>query len=184
MLGTSDACIAVHPSDMCVALAIFDAVVWTQKVDGSTRAIPLTGFHCLPGTTPARETVLDDGELITHVVLPPSTWSRRSHYLKVRDRASYEFALTSAAVALAMAGDRIAVARIALGGVATKPWRAWDAEAKLIGEVPTPDVLSAAADAALAAATPRRDNGFKIELAKRTIVRAFTELLDRPDGVH
>jgi xanthine dehydrogenase YagS FAD-binding subunit len=181
VLGVSDRCIAVHPSDMCVALAIFDAVVRTERPDGGGRDIALCDFHLEPRDTPERETVLERGELITEIVLPLEPWSARSHYLKVRDRASYEFALASAAVALELDGDRIAVARIALGGVATKPWRARDAEQLLVGAQPTPVALAAAADLALAGAQPRRDNAFKVELARRTIVRAFTELLARID---
>jgi xanthine dehydrogenase YagS FAD-binding subunit len=182
VLGTSDRCIAVHASDMCVALVMFDAIVHTQKVDGTKGVYGLNDFHLVPGDTPERETVLEHGELITHVVLPPLLWSWRSHYLKVRDRASYEFALTSASVALQMNGDQIALARLALGGVGTKPWRAWDAESQLHGQAATPATFAAAAETALARALPRRDNAFKIELAKRTIVRAFTELLARPEG--
>ena len=179
VLGTSDHCIAVHASDMCVALAIFDAIVRTRRPDGTSRDIPLVDLHLLPGTTPERETVLDIGELITEVIVPPLPWATCSHYLKVRDRASYEFALASAAVALRFDGDVIAEARIGLGGVATKPWRARDAEAELAGQRPSPALFAVAADAALAGAVARRDNGFKIELGKRTVVRALTELVAR-----
>jgi xanthine dehydrogenase YagS FAD-binding subunit len=182
VLGTSDKCIAVFPSDMCVALAIFDAIVRTQKVDGSTRDIPFNDFHRAPGDTPEIETVLEHGELITHVILPQLAWSRSSHYLKVRERTSYEFALASAAVALEVEDDTITVARIALGGIATKPWRAWDAELSLIGKPPTQHELLQAAHYALAGAIARRDNAYKIPLAQRTIVRAFSELIDRQNG--
>jgi xanthine dehydrogenase YagS FAD-binding subunit len=184
ILGTSDKCIAVNPSDMCVALAIFDPTVRTQRVDGTTRDIPFVDFHRLPGDTPERETVLEHGEIITHVILPPLAWSKRSHYVKIRERSSYEFALTSAAVALELDGETITTARIALGGVATKPWRAWDAEQSLIGKSRTQAELAFAANLAVASAIARRDNAFKIELAQRTIVRAFNELLarDQPNG--
>ncbi|MCI0573766.1 MAG: xanthine dehydrogenase family protein subunit M [Myxococcaceae bacterium] len=179
VLGTSDKCIAVSPSDMCVALAILDAVVRTRKSDGTTRRIPIDAFFLLPGDTPERETVLEHGELITHVDLPHLPFARRSHYLKVRDRASYEFALASAAVALDVDGDRIRTARVALGGIATRPWRSPEAERVLTGQAPTADVFRAAADAALASAVPQKHNAFKVELAKRTLVRALTTVLSR-----
>ena len=134
MLGTSENSLATHPSDMCVALAMLDAVVSTQQVNGKSRRIPFNDFHLLPGETPDRETVLEHGELILHIEIEPSKLSRRSHYLKVRDRASYEFALASTAVALDVEGDTIRAARIALGGVATKPWRSREAEAALTGK--------------------------------------------------
>jgi xanthine dehydrogenase YagS FAD-binding subunit len=180
ILGTSDKCIAMNPSDMCTALAILDAVVRTQRPDGSTRAIPFNEFHLLPGDTPERETVLEHGELITHVDLPDLPCARRSHYLKVRDRASYEFALVSAAVALEVDAGTIRAARVSLGGVATKPWRSPEAERMLAGRRPTSDSFRAAADAALADAVPQRHNGFKVALAKRTLVHALTEVAARP----
>jgi xanthine dehydrogenase YagS FAD-binding subunit len=179
ILGTSAHCIAMNPSDMCTALAILDAVVRTQRPNGSTRAIPFNEFHLLPGDTPERETVLEHGELITHVDLPDLPLARRSHYLKVRDRASYEFALTSAAVALDLDGGRIRTARVALGGVATKPWRCPEAEQVLEEQPATIDRFRAAAEAALAGAKAQRFNGFKIELAKRTLVRALTTVAAR-----
>jgi xanthine dehydrogenase YagS FAD-binding subunit len=176
VLGTSESCIATHPSDMCVALAILDAVILTQQANGNTRRIPFNDFHLLPGETPDRETVLERAELILGVEIEPSKLSRQSHYLKVRDRASYEFALASAAVALDVEGDTIRAARIALGGVATKPWRSREAEAALTGKQTTQETFRAAAEAAFADARPRRDNAFKIELGKRTLVRALEEL--------
>lgn len=179
ILGTSDICIAMFPSDMCTALAILDAVVRTQKADGSTRHIPFNDFHLPPGNTPECETVLEHGELITHVDLPDLPFARWSHYLKVRDRASYEFALASAAVALALEGGTIRTARVALGGVATRPWRCPEAEQVLAGKRPSAEVFRAAADAALAGAAPRKHNAFKVELAKRTLVHAMNELLTR-----
>ncbi len=179
VLGTSESCIATHPSDMCVALAMLDAVVSTQKANGDTRRIPFNEFHLLPGETPDRETVLEHGEVILGIEIESSRLSRQSHYLKVRDRASYEFALTSAAVALDVDGDTIRAARIGLGGVATKPWRSPEAEAALTGKPVAKDTFRAAAEAAFAAAKPRRDNAFKIELGKRTLVRALEELWQR-----
>lgn len=176
VLGTSESCIATHPSDMCVALAMLDAVVSTQKENGKGRRIPFNDFHLLPGETPERETVLERGELILHVEIEPSKLNRQSHYLKVRDRASYEFALASAAVALELEEDTIRAARVALGGVATKPWRSLEAEAALTGKAAAKETFRAAAEAAFSGAKPRRDNAFKIELGKRTLVRALEEL--------
>ena len=176
VLGTSESCIATHPSDMCVALALLDAAVSTQRADGTRREIRFNDFHLLPGDTPEHETVLERGELILRVEIEPSKLSRQSHYLKVRDRASYEFALASAAAALDLDGDKIRAARVALGGVATKPWRSPEAEAALIGKSANKETFRAAADAAFAAAKPRRDNAFKIELGKRTLVRALEDL--------
>lgn len=177
ILGTSEHCIAVFPSDMCTALAILDPIIHTRKTDGSTREIAFRGFHLLPGSTPDRENALERGELITHLELPDVPVARRSHYLKVRDRASYEFALASAAVAFELDGDRIVEARIALGGIATRPWRAIAAESTLAGRKATRENFRAAAEAALAQAKPRQHNQFKVELAKRTLVFAFEELL-------
>jgi xanthine dehydrogenase YagS FAD-binding subunit len=174
VLGTSDQCIATNPSDMNVALAALDALVHVKGANGA-RKIEVAAFHTLPGDHPERETVLEPGELITHVELPASAFAARSHYLKVRDRASYAFALASAAVALELAGGTIKDARIALGGVATKPWRSLAAERALIGAAATPEVFRKAADAALAGARPQAENQFKVELAKRTLVRALTE---------
>ena len=179
VLGTSDKCIATHPSDMGVALAILDATVRTLRPDGSTRAIPFADFYLLPGQTPERETALEHGELITHVDLPDLPAARRSHYLKVRDRGSYEFALASAAVLLDVRDDVIQMARIALGGVATKPWRSPEAERTLHGRTANAETFRAAAEAAIAGATPRQHNAFKIELAKRTLVHALVELVTR-----
>lgn len=172
ILGGSDKCIATHPSDMCVAMAALDARIRVQGTDGE-RVIPFADFHLLPGDTPEKETLLKTGELITAVDLPPLPASARSHYLKVRDRASYEFALASAAVVLFMEHGNIVSARIALGGVGTKPWRAVKAEQLLKGK-PSAELFTAAADAALEGARPQTFNAFKTELARRTIVRALT----------
>src|SRR5438874_1905981 len=173
VLGTSDHCIAAHPSDMCVALAALDAIVRVTGHRGD-RIIPFNEFHALPGDHPERETTLAPGELITAVDLPALAFARRSCYVKVRDRASYAFALASAAVALDVRGRTILGARIALGGVGTKPWRAPDAEQTLVGATLEPSSYRRAADAALADAVPRAHNRFKVELAKRTLVRALT----------
>jgi len=173
VLGTSEHCLAAHPSDMCVALAALGALV---RIDGpqGERVVPVIDFHLLPGDHPERETVLEDGDLITAVDIPPLGFARRSVYVKVLDRASYAFALASAAVALDVRDGVVADARIALGGVATKPWRAPEAERMLRGQRVGAEAFRAAAEAALAGAVPRQHNAFKIELAKRTLVRALT----------
>jgi xanthine dehydrogenase YagS FAD-binding subunit len=173
VLGTSDKCIATHPGDMPVALVALDAVVHTRRPGGGERSIPLTDFHVAYGDDPARESVLEHGELITGVELPAVPWFERSTYLKVRDRASYEFALASAAVALDLNHGSIRAARVALGGVGTKPWRSREAEQVLTGAKADEATFRAAADAALKDARPQRNNGFKIELAKRTLTRAL-----------
>lgn len=173
VLGTSDKCIATFPGDMPVAMAALDAVVHTRRPNGTERTIPLADFHVSYGDDPARETVLEHGELITGVELPATPWFARSIYLKVRDRASYEFALASAAVALDLNHGSIRSARVALGGVATKPWRSQEAEKVLTGAKAEEATFRAAAEAALKDARPQRNNGFKIELAKRTLTRAL-----------
>jgi xanthine dehydrogenase YagS FAD-binding subunit len=174
ILGQSDQCIATHPSDMCVALAALEAVVRVSGPKGE-REIAFADFHRLPGDTPDHETNLQPDELITAVDLPASKFAARSHYLKIRDRASYAFALVSVAVALEMGADgKIATARIALGGVAHKPWRALEAEQALAGKAAGEETFRAAAEAALANANGYVHNTFKIELAKRSIVRALT----------
>lgn len=173
VLGTSSHCIATSPGDMPVAMAALDAVVRVHG-PGGDRAIPLVDLHLVPAAHPERETVLRQGEIITAVDIPPLPWATRSHYRKVRDRASFAFALASAAVALDLDGGRIRGARIALGGVGTKPWRSRAAEASLIGKAPTPENFRAAAEAELKGAVAHGENDFKIELAKRTMVRALT----------
>ncbi|PXA94276.1 molybdopterin dehydrogenase, partial [Nostoc sp. 3335mG] len=175
VLGASDACVATHPSDMCVALAMLDAVVRIEGPAGP-RAIPFGEFHRLPGDRPDLDTVLGAGELIVAIDLPPSPIAARSTYRKVRDRASYAFALVSVAAALDMDGDRIDDVRIALGGVAHKPWRATKAEAMLRGQRVDEATIRAAAAAEFADARPLRDNGFKPELAARTLVAVLAEL--------
>lgn len=174
ILGQSDQCIATHPSDMCVALAALDAVVRVQGRNGE-RQIPFADFHRLPGATPNVDTNLAGDELITTVDLPPMPFATRSHYLKVRDRATYAFALVSVAAILDLDESKmIRNARLAMGGVAHKPWRALKAEENLVGKTAEEAAFRAAAEAELADARAYRDNGFKIELAKRSIVRALT----------
>ena len=175
ILGASEACVATHPSDLCVALAALDAVVHLQG-RGGTRTLPFTELHRLPSEHPEIETMLEPGELITAVELPALSTGARSTYRKVRDRASYAFALVSVAAVLEADGGTIGNVAIALGGVAHKPWRATLAEAALKGRAPTEANFRAAAEAELAGARPLRDNGFKIELAKRTIVAVLADL--------
>ena len=172
ILGTSEHCIATHPSDMAVALMALDAVVHVRGARGE-RAIPLGQFYLLPGDHPELETTLASDELIVSVHVPALDFARRSLYLKVRDRASYAFALASAAVALDMTGGTIRDARIALGGVGTVPWRARAAEEVLRGRRLESQTLQRAADAALQGAIPRGHNAFKIDLARRTLMRAL-----------
>jgi xanthine dehydrogenase YagS FAD-binding subunit len=181
VLGTSPHCIATHPSDMCVALAALDASVNVTGKSGD-RAIPFNEFHRLPGDTPEIDTNLQPGELITSVDLPASASSLPSTYRKVRDRASYAFALVSVAAAMKVKSGTIRDVRLALGGVAHKPWRASVAEQLLRGVPPTQENFIKAAAAELAPAIPRKGNAFKIELAKRTIVLALSELLARGDA--
>jgi xanthine dehydrogenase YagS FAD-binding subunit len=175
ILGTSQACAATHPSDMCVALAALDAIVHLRSADG-TRSVPITEFHRLPEDHPQIETVLAPGELITAVEVPLLPFAARSAYRKVRDRASFDFALVSVAAALDIEGGTVRDVRLALGGVATKPWRAWRAEEALRGQQATPASFRAAAEAELAAARPLRDNQFKIPLAERTIAAVLAQL--------
>jgi xanthine dehydrogenase YagS FAD-binding subunit len=172
ILGTSEHCIATNPSDMCIALAALEATVQIQGTKG-TRTIAFGDFHLLPGTTPHRETVLEPGDLITHITLPPPTSGSKHLYLKLRDRASYEFALASAAVVLTISNGKISRARIALGGVGTKPWRSTEAEAALIGKTANDATFRQAAEAALQGARPQSENRFKIELAKRCLTHAL-----------
>jgi xanthine dehydrogenase YagS FAD-binding subunit len=178
VLGTSPSCIATHPSDMCVALVACDAIVHLDGANGA-RSLPLTGLHRLPEDHPEWETMLAPGELITAIELPPLALARVSSYRKVRDRSSYAFALVSVAAALDVQDGVIRDVRLALGGVATKPWRAWQAEGVLRGQPATEAIFQAAAAAELAAAKPLRDNGFKIALARRAIVAVLAELTGR-----
>lgn len=176
ILGASDQCVATHPSEMCVALAMLDAVIHLCGPEGE-RSIPLTDFHVLPNATPQVETVLKRGELITGIELPPPSEAvTHSEYRKVRDRSSYAFALISVAGGLALADGRVTEARIALGGVAAKPWRATRAEAALIGVSPTEEAFLAAIREELAGAQPLSGNAFKIGLVERTVVAVLADL--------
>jgi xanthine dehydrogenase YagS FAD-binding subunit len=172
ILGTSESCIATNPSDMNVAMVALEATVHVQGPKGS-RAVPIGDFHVLPGRTPQRETVLEPGDLITHVTLPPPMTGSKQVYLKLRDRASYEFALASAAVILTLSGGNVTRARVALGGVGTKPWRSPEAEAVLVGQPANTASFRKAADAALRDAKPQSENAFKVELAKRCLGHAL-----------
>lgn len=173
ILGTSDHCIATNPSDQNVALAALDATVHCASSSGERR-VPIGEFFLEPGRTPERETVLEPGELVTAITLPPPLAGARSTYLKLRDRASYEFALASAAVAIAMQDGAMRMVRIAMGGIATKPWRRRDVEAALEGQPPTPERFAEAARMFLSDAKPQSQNGFKVELARRCLVHALT----------
>ncbi|HKF75972.1 MAG TPA: xanthine dehydrogenase family protein subunit M [Candidatus Dormibacteraeota bacterium] len=177
ILGWSEQCIATHPSDMAVAMVALDAVVLTQGANGPRR-IPLTELHRLPGQQPERDTVLEHGELITAVDLPPLAFATRSRFRKVRDRASYAFALVSVAVALDVADGVVRDVRVALGGVAHKPWRATRAEAALRGAPATERSFVDAAAAELADARPLPGNAFKVPVARGAIVRTLLDLLE------
>ncbi|NMX73582.1 xanthine dehydrogenase family protein subunit M [Pseudomonas sp. WS 5532] len=174
ILGASEHCVATHPSDMCVALAALQARVHVEG-RGGARVIEFADFHRLPGDTPERDNLLADDELITAIELPPDHLASHSHYLKIRDRASYAFALVSVAAALELAGDTIVDARLALGGVAHKPWRDRAVEAALIGQAVSRETFSQAADALLQDAEPLEHNSFKIKLARRAIIRALSD---------
>lgn len=175
ILGTSERCIAAHPSDMAVALVALDAVVHTQGRRGA-RTIPIAELHVLPGDHPERESVLEPEELVVAVSLPVRAGFAQSQYIKVRDRAAFAFALTAAAAVLRIENGVVREARIALGGVAPKPWRATEAEAVLIGHKPQRELFQRAAAEALKAAKPRAHNQFKVELCRRTIVRALESI--------
>lgn len=181
ILGTSDKCIATHPSDMCVALAALDAVIRVEGPRGA-REIPITDFHRLPGDTPEIDTNLQPDELIVAVDLPASALAERSAYLKIRDRAQYAFALVSVAAALSIRNGKIEAARLAMGGVAHKPWRATEAERVLTGAQINAQTFRAAAEAALRGAVPQKHNAFKIEMAKRAIVRILSDVAGRQQG--
>ncbi len=172
IFGANDSCIAVHPSDMCVALAVIDAVIEVQGAKGK-RQIPFQDFHRLPGNNPERDTTLEVGELITGVVLSPLPFAQSGVYLKLRDRASYAFALISVASVIDVSDGVIKEVRLALGGVASKPWRAVTAEAFLIGKPVQPEVFRQAAEIALQEAKPLVHNGFKVKMAKWAIQRAL-----------
>jgi xanthine dehydrogenase YagS FAD-binding subunit len=175
ILGTSEACIATNPSDMAVAMMAYDAVVHVQGTSGA-RQISLMDFYVLPQDRPDIENVLKPGDLVTHVTLPARPAGERAFYLKLRDRASYEFALVSAAAAVTLAQGKIATARLALGGVGTRPWRVPAAEQSLVGQLPSEAAFRKAADICLQGARPQSENGFKIELAKRCVVHALKQV--------
>lgn len=174
IFGWSEKCIAVMPSDMCVALAALDATVKVQTPDGKERSIPFTDFHRLPVDLPEKDNTLNHGELITSIEIPKNNFEANSYYLKVRDRASYAFALVSVAAALEMDGKKIKQVRIAMGGVAHKPWRAMEAEKLLIGKDATDSNFIEAANAEMKNAKGFEHNKFKIELGRRAIVRALS----------
>lgn len=173
ILGASEQCVAVHPSDMCVALAALDAVVEVEGPQGK-RQIPFVNFHRLPENTPQRDSNLEPGELISAVILPPVSFAKSGVYLKIRDRTSYSFALISVAAAVEIVGEHIQNVRLAMGGVAHKPWRATEAEKFLIGQPVDVAIFTQAANIALEGAKPLAHNGYKVELAKRAIRRALT----------
>lgn len=177
IFGWSEQCVAVHPSDMCIALAALDAVVKVQASDGQARTIPFAEYHRLPGDTPQKDNNLNPGELITSIEIPKNNFANTSYYLKVRDRASYAFALVSVAAALEMDGNLIRQARVALGGVAHKPWRALDAEKFLAGKEATEENFKQAAEIEMSKAKPLEHNAFKVELGKRAIARALTQAI-------
>ncbi len=178
ILGASEQCIATHPSDMCVALAALEATVRVEGPDGE-RTIPFADYHRLPGDDPARDNTLAPGELVTGIDLPAEGFATHFTYLKLRDRLSYAFALVSVAVAMKVGADgRIETARVALGGVAHKPWRVPEAEAMLVGAMPSHEAFAGAARRLLEGAVGRGDNEFKIELARRAIVRALQQAAD------
>ena len=178
IFGWSDKCVATHPSDMCVALVALDATVTVQGANGATRSIPFADYHRLPGDTPQKDNNLNHGELITAIEIPKNNFAAKSYYLKVRDRASYAFALVSVAAALETDGNKIKQTRIALGGVAHKPWRALEAEKFLNGKDATETNFKLAADAEMKQAKPLEYNKFKVELARRAIVRALMQAMN------
>lgn len=173
VLGTSNDCIATNPSDQNVALTALEATIQIQGPKGK-RSIPIHDFYLVPGSTPSRENLLEPGEIITSVTLPPPIAGSNSTYLKLRDRAAYEFALASAAIVMQISGGKIQHIRVALGGVGTKPWRSFEAEKALEGRAPDRAMFVRAAEAALKDAKPASENAFKVELSRRCIVRALT----------
>lgn len=177
IFGWSEACVAVHPSDMCVALAALDAVVKVQGIDGKERSISFIDYHRLPADSPQKDNNLNPGELITSIEIPKNNFANTSYYLKVRDRASYAFALISVAVGLEIVNTRIKKAKIALGGVAHKPWRALEAEKFLVGKEATEANFRQAAQLEMKSAKPLQHNEFKIEMGKRAITRALMQAM-------
>lgn len=178
IFGWSPNCVAVMPSDMCVALAALDAVVMVQGANGAMRSIPFAEYHRLPGDMPQKDNNLNLGEIITSIEIPKNNFAGKSYYLKIRDRASYAFALVSVAAALDISGTTINQARVAMGGVAHKPWRAMEAEKFLQGKAATEANFKAAADAEMRAAKPLEHNKFKVEMGRRAIVRALMRAMN------
>ena len=179
IFGWSDSCVAVHPSDMCVALAALDAIVKVRGANGKERSIKFADFHVLPAASPQKDNSLAHGELITSIDLPTSAFTKNSYYLKVRERSSYAFALVSVAAALDLAASgTIKTARIALGGVAAKPWRAEEAAKYLVGKKPGEAAFREAAKIAVSQAKPLSDNGYKVKMAERSIFRALTNAMN------
>ncbi len=173
VFGWSKQCVAVHPSDMCVALAALDATVRVLKPDGNERTIPFSNYHRLPDEQPQKDNSLEPGELVTSIELPKNRFAAHSYYLKVRDRASYAFALVSVAAALELEGDTIKAARLALGGVAHKPWRATQAEEFLVGKKASPELFQETGELAMKTARPLEGNAFKVPLGAKAIARAL-----------
>ena len=178
IFGWSKECVAVMPSDMCIALVALDAVVKVQGANGQERSIPFADYHRLPGDTPQKDNNLNQGEMITAIEIPKNNFAGKSYYLKVRDRASYAFALVSVAAALETDGDSIKNVRVAMGGVSHKPWRAAEAEKFLVGKAATEANFKLAADAEMRNAKPLEHNKFKVELGRRAIVRALTQAMN------
>ena len=179
IFGYSDKCIAVHPSDMCVALAAIGATVEVQQANGSSRMIPFTDFHRLPGNQPEKDTTMNPGELITAIHLPAPAFTEHYYYLKIRERSSYAFALVSVAAGLQLSNGVIQSAGLAMGGVAHRPWKLTKAEAFLSGKQPTQANFEAAAELEMKAAKPLTENKYKVEMGTRAIVRALTQAYER-----
>lgn len=179
IFGWTESCVATHPSDMCVALAALGATVHVQKKDGSSRSIPFTDFHRLPGDQPEKDTTLEPGELITSIDLPQADYKENYYYLKIRERSSYAFALVSVAVGLKLNGNTIAKAGLALGKVAHKPWKLTEVEQFLVGKPANEDTFNDAANLAFENAKPLKHNQYKIELGKKSIVRALKQATAR-----
>lgn len=177
VFGWSQSCVAVHPSDMCVALVALNAVVKVQGANGQTRSIPFADYHRLPGQMPQKDNNLNQGELITEIEIPKNNFAGKSYYLKVRDRNSYAFALVSVAAGIEMNGNQIKQARVAMGGVAHKPWRAWEAEKFLANKEATEANFRQAAEIEMKQAKPLEHNKFKVELGTRAIALALTKAM-------
>lgn len=178
VFGWSENCVTVHPSDMCVALVALDAVVKVQASTGQTRSIPFADYHRLPGDNPQKDNNLNHGDMVTSIEIPKNNFASKSYYLKVRDRASYAFALVSVAAAIEISGNQIKQARVAMGGVAHKPWRAYEAERFLAGKEATETNFRLAAEMEMKQAKPLEHNRFKIELGTRAIVLALTKAMN------